>query len=419
MPITAIRENQYYIGLGKQTGWGVPSASTNIFWRWLDGTDANPEIKMQQEYQGDTLPFETLIYKESQHWVIKVKEYARPITAGFALHALLGSYSDSYMAPIAQTSLSLGVGPGATSIEVAANLGNLGTLAVMLDAGLVTTGTPEVVTLNLASVTGAGPYTYTLSTGAVQNMHLSNAAVISASTHTLTRQPLTYDPYTIFTSFNAAGNLEFDIQDCACVEMKITGEKGKPIVLEHTWYGSLATKNSTLSSPFFEGQNVIGSPGSPFLFYQGAANWLVDGLSTGNALTVTKFEIDIKNSTGAEDMQSEALNPNYFLPGNAKITGTISVLFQNYNQYLETYFGGTANTQDSYLVGLGSFNAKFVSDPIDSLALGLPYVNYTAAKITPKLDGKPLPQNLVFTASAPLANAVPFTATLTNTNGRY
>jgi hypothetical protein len=232
-----------------------------------------------------------------------------------------------------------------------------------------------------------------------------------------------YQPYSIEFAFMTEGGFTgkaIRIADCVCYQVKLTADAGKRIVLEHDWYGSFSAIQASLQTPTYEGTNITGQPGSPFVFYQvPASTWSIDSSTTTstNTGTIKHLEVTLKNGTGAEDLLNEYLYPTYFMPGNIDITGQLDVHFQSYTQYLETYYGSssaTTGSNDSYLVGTGQASTKFQTDSINSLALSLPYVNYTAAKLSPKLDGKPLEQSIVFTASRTPSALIPFTATLTN-----
>jgi len=416
--IAATRENLYYLGWGKQAAWNTPVAPTN-YWRWLDGSDANPDRKVQKEREGDTSPLISLIYPTGQHWVVKVVEYVRPITAGCALQAILGTNSDTYTAPTQSGTLSAAIVAGATSFQTALNLGSSGTIALNFTPG-IGNATYEVQTVNIASKSGTGPYTYTLNGGVTfKNAHANGDTITSQSSHVFTRQPTTYDPYSLEAAFSQAGfGKAFRIQDAVCYQLKIAMETGKPIKLEHDWYCSLATVQAALQTPVFEGTSVIGQAGAPLHYNMALGAWSVDGATTGAAALIKKAEITLKNSTAAEEFQTEGLSPTYFIPGILDIDGTLDVIFTSYQQFAETYFNAltlAAGAQDSYIQGYGAFSTLFTGDPINSLALSLPNVAYTAAKLNPpKLDGKALMQQLAFSAQKTALTPTTFTATLTN-----
>lgn len=412
------RQNLYYLGAGKQGGFGTAVAPT-WFWRWLDGTDLNPERKVNEEREGDGSPYLSLVYVSEQHWGIKVKEYARPLTAGYALQSLLGTGSDAYVAPTKSTTLAASIVAGATTFQSTADLGNTGNLAINFTPGYSSL-TYEVATANLTTRSGAGPYTYTLASSATfKNAHTNGDTITSAATHVFTRGLTTYDPYSIEGAFYQAGfGKAIRVTDCVNYSLKITLETGKPVIFEHDWYGALGVVQASLQSPTFEGSSVIGSTGSPFHYFMGGSSWTVDSLTTGNAPYIKRLEITLKNSTAAEDFQTEALNPTYFIPGNLDITGQMDIVFTDYRQYAETYMNVTSlatNSTDSYIQGYGQASVTFTQDAVNSLALSLPNVAYKAAKLNaPKLDGKALNQSVQWSAQKTAAALIPFTATLSN-----
>lgn len=417
--LTPIRGNDAYIGWAKQSAWGTAVAPTS-FWRWLDGSEWNPEMKLQSEREGDTSPFISISWKTSQMGMVKVVEYARPITCGCAIQALLGSGSDTYTAPAKSTTLAASVAAGATTFQSTADLGNLSTLAVAVEGGYSST-TGEVVTVNLVSRSGAGPYTYTLNGGAsFVRSHSNSGTIVSQATHALTRQVSTYDPYSLEWAYGHQGGAPaqaWRLQDAVCTELKISGQANRPIKLEHTWYGALSKLQAALSAPVYEGAGVNGTPSGPFRYDQAGTSWLVDGAGTGNAATIGKFDITLKNSTDVNEFVTEALTPAYFQPGNFDISASLDAVFQSWNQYNETYFGSTSpatGASDSTIVGVGSFQATFTADPINSLLLNILSGAYQAAKLSPKLDGKAIHQPITLVGQRAVGISNPFAATLTN-----
>ena len=414
-----IRENLFYVGCGKQSVWGTAVAPT-WYSLWLDGTDVNPQAKITLEREGDTSPFMGLAYKENQYGVAKVVEYARPITLGYILQALLGSGSDTYTAPTKSSTFASAVLAGATSFQSVGSLGNSGTLGINATPAYSNAGVYEVVTVNLASQSGTGPYTYTLNGGgAFLNAHAMSDAITSASQHTLTRQTAGYDAFTLEFAFGSATLGEvWRLQDAVCYEVKLTCNKGKPIKVEHSWYGALHKLQSAFSTPSYEGSRVVGQAGAPFIFWEGSGNWLVDGSSSANAATVEKLELDLKNTTNAEDFISESISPALFIPSDMDITATAEAIFTSYNQFNETYFGAktlSTGASDSYLVGYGAIQTTLQADPVNSLLVNVLNGAYTAdSKLTPKLDAKGLRQPFKLTGQRTAAIANPFSATLMN-----
>lgn len=411
--LNVFRENAVYVAGGKESAWGAGVPAT-WGWYWLDGSDANPETKLSSEREGDTSPFKALVWKTEQHEVIKIVEYVHPILAGYALQALCGTGSDTYTAPTVNTTLAAPIVAGATSCQVAANLGNVGTQVCIFEPGY-TSATWEIATLDLTTKTGTGPYTYTLAASATFQKGHSNAGVVqSASNHVFTRKGA-YDPYSIEIGWNTdGGTLQKAIRyiDCTCVDLKITSEKGKKLKFEHTWYATAFQELGTFTVPPYE-------TNKPMTHYDANGLWQLNAAATLNALTIDKFEVDFKNSTAAEDCQSEGLQPVYFIPGNCDITGSYEVLFNDWSQYNLAYAGGrtvATGKGDSVIVGTEAILALWQPDLLNSLQVSLPNVFYSAAKLTPRLDAKPLPQPVTFEAinNRPAGVTNPFTVTLAN-----
>ncbi|HLZ20727.1 MAG TPA: hypothetical protein VKQ30_01205 [Ktedonobacterales bacterium] len=411
--LNVFRENAVYIAGGKESVWGTGVPAT-WGWYWLDGSDANPEAKLQSEREGDTSPFKALTWKQGQYEVIKIVEYVHPILAGYALQALCGTSSDTYTAPTVNTTLSAAILAGATQCQVAANLGATGTAVCIFEPGYTST-TWEIATLDLTTKAGTGPYTYTLANAATFQKGHSNAGIVqSASTHAFTRKGA-YDPYSIEIGWNTdGGTLQKAVRyiDCVCADLKITSEKGKKLKFEHTWYATGFSNLGTFTLPPYETNR-------PMTHYDANGKWQLNNAATLNALTIDKFDVTFKNSTTPDDCQSEGLNPVYFLPGNCDISGSYEVLFNDWGQYELTYAGArtfTSGAGDSAIVGQEALLALWQPDLLNSLQVSLPNVFYSAAKLTPRLDAKPLPQPVTFEAinNRPAGVTNAFTVTLAN-----
>lgn len=417
--LTPIRGNDAYIAWAKQAAWGTPLAPTN-FWRWLDGSEWNPENQVTSEREGDTSPFISLSWKDHQMGMIKVVEYARPITMGCAVQALLGTGSDAFVAPTKNTTLAASVVAGATTFQSTGDLGNTSTLAIAVEGGYSSV-TGEVVTVNLVSRTGAGPWTYTLNGASTFKLaHTNGGTIVSQVSHVLTRQNGAYDPYTLEWAYGHSGGTPaqaWRLQDAVCTELKISGQTNKPLKLEHTWYGALNKLQAALSTPIFEGVGTMGTPTQPFRYDQAGTSWTVDGAQTGNAVTISKFDITLKNSTDVHEFITEGLTPAFFQPSNFDISANLDAVFTSWAQYNNTYFGAAAlaaGASDAPLVGLGAFLATFTLDPISSLTLSLPNVSYTGAKLAPKLDAKAIHQPLTLVGQRGQGVTNPLAITLTN-----
>jgi hypothetical protein len=417
--LTPIRGNDAYVGYGKQSAWGTPVAPTCWPW-WLDGSEWGGEVKVASELQGDSSPFKSLMYKTDQYGTVKIAEYARPIGAGYALQGLLGTGSDAYSAPTMSGTLSSSVAAGATSFSTALNLGVTGTLGLNFTPGLAS-AVYETQTVDLTTKTGTGPFTYSLVTGAkFLYAHNSADVITSASTHLLTRQVTTYDPYTIEFGWGAKGGgptQVWRLQDAVCTDLKITLEAKKPVKFEHTWYGTLTKLQASASSPTLEGANIVGQAGAPFMFYQGGTTWLLDGANSGNALQLAKVELALKNTTTPDEFITETLTPAYFQLGNIELGVTASAILQGFAQYNEMFYGSktlATGASDSVAVGYGSLAATLTSDPVNAFIFNVINGGYTAGRPVPKLDGKSMQMPLQMTAVTSKAATNPFSFTLLN-----
>ena len=424
--LTPLRENLVYIGWSKQAAWHTPLAPTS-FWRWLDGSMADDEIKMTTAREGDTSPHVSLAFKNAQYATAKIVEYLRPRTAGCALQALLGTGSDAYTPPTFATTLAAAIVAGATTFQSTANLGNVGTLALNFTPG-VAVQNYEVATADLTTRTGTGPWTYTLATAATfKQAHGNGDALTTVSTHTFTRGLSTFDPYTIEIGRGDGVNAPFQVVrlvDAICYDLTITSAKGSGVKLEHSWYGAYEQLQNVFATPVYEGLSVVGATGGPIAHYQALGNWKIDGVNAGNALTIENLTIKAKNTTNVEEFVSEGIQPDFFTLDNFDVSATAQVIFQNFNQYYEMYFGNTqtpaATARDSYLVGYGTFLTTWTEDAINALTASLPNVAYTAGKLPFKLDAKPVRQSIAMTGIKSPSFLNPLILTLTNSqNSQY
>lgn len=427
----SIGSNIFYVGYTKQSTWGTAVAPT-VFSHWLDGTDAEPNLGVKTEREGDTSPFMTLAYKQRQMWELKIVEYLRPITFGYVLQALMGTGSDAYTAPSQTTTLSSPITVGANSFITVASIGNTGTGYFNFTPALAG-ATYEVQNVNLAGRTGTGPYTYPLQSGTFAFTHNSGDTVNNNSQHIFTRQTSTYDAYCMEVAFgNSTFGVARRVVNCVCTSLKATSAVGMPVKLESTWVGSFSAIQAALSAiTGLEGTGLVGSAGAPLTHFMAGSTWNVDGEGAGikNGAAIKSFEITLKNGTAPEDFQSEQLYAPYFIPGTFDISGQMTVIFEDYSQYNNTYYGNPAatsalNSNDSYIVGYGSFAATWApinnpgsTDGINSVALAMPLVGYTAAKLAaPKRDGKALNQQVVFYAQRTPSVTTPITITLNNSS---
>ncbi len=421
--LNVIENNLAYFGAAKQSAWGTAVTTPTWYHRWLDGSALIEGAQQTSQRVGDTSPAVSLSWKTGQYWGFKVVEYMWPQSLGYVLAALLGTNSDTYTAPTKSTTLSGASNTaGASSLVLVGDLGNTGTLALNVNPGYAST-TYEVVSIDATTRSGSGPYTYTIAaSGTLKYTHSAGETVNNLSQHVFTRQPTTFNPCTYEVGFGTSSNTTkqaIRLTDAVCTDLTISGQKGQLWQLQHNWIartGTLLTSVQSITSASFEGGNKVGVAGGPFVWWQGS-NWQINGSSSNNAATIENFQIQIKNSTAWDDMQSEVLTPAYFLPGNIDISGSMTVELVSFAQYNDMYFGSPSaanNSTDSNLVGYESIDITCASDAVNSFEITLPQVYYTAAKMESKLDGKAMRQPLSFTATAPSTLSAPLTLTLKN-----
>lgn len=422
-PINTLRENLVCIGWGKQSVWGTAVAATN-WWKYLDGTEANPDTSVVSDREGDTSPYKSFVMKSSELGMIKIVERARPRTMGCALQALLGASSDTYTAATYSSTLAANVVVGATTVKLTADAGNTGTLALII--GIDTT-TPEVITIDCTTRTTPN-YTYTIaSSGTAQFAHTNADPVQSKAQHAFTRSLTVYEPYTIECQYGSNGTTPYGVEqffDAVCTEVDITSQKGGPLILSHTWYSAKFQRKSSFSSVSYEGTGVDGTPGGPFVHRHSQNLWTVNG-SSANGL-VESFQVSLKNSTDPRDLVTDGLNPVYFTPELFDVDGSLQLVFANFDHYFKAYYGNTTSPSstavDSYLVGTGSVAGTWQADLVNSFAFNLSSMDYMAAKKAPPktTSAKAMRQMLAFSALRTPAATTPLTMTLCNTqNSAY
>lgn len=412
--LNVIQRNLYYVGGGKQTNWGTAVTPT-WFHKWLDGTKEAPQVRLQNEMEGDVTQTETLSYKQAQFRQFTIIEYARPMIAGYALQSLLGTSSDTLTAATKTSTLSAPITAGATTFVSIGDLGNVGaTQAVGFTTAYGATAY-EVATVDLTTRTGTGPWTYTLAAaGTFKKAHAASDAIAFPSTHAFSETAVfTYDPYSYEFGYGVSGgpvNRVLRVRDAICYGLRIRMDAGKPVIFEHDWYGALASLQAAFTA-------VVQDSGPPFLFYQGAGAWKLNGATTGNAATIKQLSVELKRNTAAEDLINENLNPQYFLPGALTATGSLMVDFSSWQEYDQAYYGkaaaATADT-DSYIVGTEALETTITADAVNSFKVSLPTINFAAATLEPRLDSKPLDQQIQFQGIRPPGQSKLLTVTVTN-----
>ncbi len=278
------------------------------------------------------------------------------------------------------TSLTSAATKGATTIVVGNQLGITGTPVVMIDPGL---STEEIVTINAGSVTGTGPWTYTLNGGAtLQFAHSIGALVESPVGHTLTDQ---YDG-DYYTTEVCIGGLSggagptLRVRDCKVNSLKRSSKAGELLTYEVELEGIATTSTGAPATVTLENHN-------PFFFTSGV--WTLNGSATGDALQIDSFDVTQKNNLDTS-IQTEAITLAAIIFGNVQVDVALNIVMQNANLINLTYFGSTAGAADAQAIGSGSLAVTFTQvDGFHSVQYTLTTLHYTKTGVPqPKKDGK-------------------------------
>lgn len=339
------------------------------------------ETKTEEVWEGDGSRHLSQVIKNGQEVKIKLISYLRPVELGFFEQAGNGIGSDGLITPSVSTTLAAATLLGATSITIHANTGltGSGTIALILDPGLIT---EEIALFTIPATGGSDPYTITVAnSGTLKFAHSNSAVVKTAASHVLTDQ---YDgPYLTteccLGGLNAQGGETIRVRDCKVDTWKITGEKGKLLIYEIDFIG-IACVVQSVSTVTLENHQ-------PFMFY--SAVFLLNGSSSGDALGIYKFTIERKNNLD-DQIQTTSVNPAAIIFAKHDTKVTADIIMQTMALYNLMYFGSTSGTADSSSIGAGAIQVTF--SPPDSFHL-LQYIvttmHYTTVKPpTMKTDGK-------------------------------
>src|SRR6266704_6186316 len=105
MGIISIRDDNAYVGMAIQSGQGTPVAP-NYFFRWLDGTKMEFDLKVTEVWEGDGTRHLSQIIKAHQMVKATIKLNPRPIELGFLESASLGSGADTFVTAVSSTTVS-------------------------------------------------------------------------------------------------------------------------------------------------------------------------------------------------------------------------------------------------------------------------------------------------------------------------
>lgn len=350
------------------SGTGFAAASQSGTFQMLVGTGASND------------PYETVTFNAPTSGAVLT--VAAGYNGGkFAQNHITGTTVTNIAA--INTSLTSGASANATTIVVGNQIGFSGTPVVMLSPGLTS---EEIVTINASSVTGTGPWTYTLANSAtLKNAHSSGDAVIGAVSHVLTDQS-DGNYYTWEISLGGTSGVILRITDCKLDQIKVSGKAGSLLMYEEDWVGLISVSQASASTVTLEAHN-------PFLYTQGA--WTLNSLTTGDALTFELFDITRKNNLDTT-IQTEQLILAATIFGNLNVDAAADIVYQNAQLIKLVYFGGTSGTTDAQAMGAGALSVTFTqADSFHAVTYALTTLHYSKVGFpTPKKDGKHFKQSI-------------------------
>lgn len=380
MGIIPIRADNAYVGMALQSLQGTPVAP-NYFFRWLDGTKMEFDLKTTEVWEGDGTRHLSQIIKSHQMVKATIKLHPRPIELGFLESAALGIGADTFTTAASSTTVSAGTIVGATTITVAASTGlpGSGTIPLVVGAG---TANEEIATFNMPA-TGAGPFVLTVSaSGTLKNIHNTSEIVRQTSQHVLA-DGVDSPYYTLeygLGSLNGGAGPSIRITDCKVESIKREAKAGGLFELELELYGIATTSQGSPSTVSYENHN-------PFLYSQSNGGWTVNGSTTGDAVAVSSFSVTQKNALDT-GIQAEQLTLAALVFGNLDIDVKLDLIFQNSSLIAQTYWNG--GTVDAQPMGAGTTIVKFTQpDNFHVAQYTIPTLQYTKTKMPePKKDGK-------------------------------
>ena len=284
------------------------------------------------------------------------------------------------------TSFTSAATAGGTTVVVGNQNGITGTPTVILSAGLTT---EEVVVLNASSVTGTGPWTYTLNGGAtLKNNHAIGDTVTTSVAHLISDQAdgNYYTWEVCLGQLSGAAGVTIRITDCKLDQLKVSGKAGSILMYEEDWSGIASVVQTNPSTVTFENHNI-------FLYAQGV--WTLNGLTTGDALAFETFDITRKNNLD-DTVQTEQLILAAIIFGNLNVDVAADMVYQNAQLLKLVYFGSTSGTTDAQAIGSGALSVTFTqADGFHSVTYALATMHYSKlGEPVPKKDGKHYKQTI-------------------------
>ena len=166
-----------------------------------------------------------------------------------------------------------------------------------------------------------------ISQAALGTLATSGAGADKTHTATPSNSP-TY--YTLIKAISTT--LVDQYKDCVCTGLSISGSAGGVITHTPSWYGLSATFGSADAAVAVETE-------APLVYPQVTVTR--GGAATG---TVESFTVDIANNGGAQQGDG-SISPYDYAWGKLDVSGTMTLLFENDQDYRRFFTGTTVGTQ--------------------------------------------------------------------------
>ena len=177
---------------------------------------------------------------------------------------------------------------------------------------------------------------------------LATAGAAADKTHTAT--PANAPTY--FTLIKAISTTLVDqYKDCVCTGLSISGSAGGVITYTSSWYGLSATFGATDAA-------VAAETEAPLVYPQTTVT-----IGGSAPLTVESFTVDIANN-GAAQMGDGSISPYDYAWGKLDVSGTMTLLFQNDQDYRRFFTGTTTGTQFTTTLASQSLTISMVETAI-------------------------------------------------------
>lgn len=223
-------------------------------------------------------------------------------------------------------------------------------------------------------------------------------------THTAT--PAASAPYlTLFKAYNVT-TLVDQYSDCRITSLGVSGAAGGVLTYSPTWAGLNFLLGATDPA-------LAATTTAPLTYPQVTVT--KGGAAPG---TVESFDLTISNGGAFVTGDSGLVNPDYVF-GQFSVSGTITLLFENDQDYRAFHTGSTTGTAPSTTIFSESLSIAATKDTNTSVTFTMAGVEYTAYPLAPDVSGAPLRVAMAFRTQRQAAIASNLTIVTKNATPSY